>query len=284
MAEREDSLAQFVFAGEGKGPGERPGLPPGDPLLGFLPDITQASIGRFSELLSDLALHDPLDFFRLLKFIPPEQRLALLRGTELRHIPTGIARMESWSTSATEISSSARGALGDENVNRLVLNLSAQCRSPDYQYAAMVFARGMALEDLPPVFASYGNLARATGIRFAKGERTAEMWVKLLLKGVYNLYIAAYDNDESGIIPKDRATQIVNDILRDDLFPYAERIGRKPKISFGTGTASLLREHITDPSAIDDLMGYFGLTYVSGGVTKGEYRGGNGALGKSHKW
>lgn len=135
-------------------------LPPGN--SDSVKNVDDAAIHGMEELSKTSAL----EYFRILQRLKPQDRLRVIKATNLHQLAQSIADAK---TSAEQfaIAQAAAGALGEENIRRLALNLTDHNQgnfktiSRERQRASIILAQALSLQDVPAIFAQYGNLARS---------------------------------------------------------------------------------------------------------------------------
>lgn len=243
-------------------------LPEGQPILSLTSDRFTED---FVETIAEMSEYSPLDYFRLLKFFPREERVKILSLTRWHRLAEKIFYIEK-NSEASLIAKAAREALGIDNVRNLAFNFTKYARSRDHQKAAIRLAGGLPIADVTAIFAQYANIARA-GIEWPmEGDKA---WRDLFYAGIHTLYICALTNRDSGIIRPKEATRIISQILDEDMTTIAKRIKKPTEVLGGVYMMRKIRECMTNPESMDRLMAFFGYKYDDSKVdyegSRGEY-------------
>jgi hypothetical protein len=229
-------------------------LPEGEPTLSLtrdkFPDSFVGAIGEMSE-------YSPLDYLRLLKFFPPEERVRVLGLTKWDRLAESISHVKE-DSECSLIAKEAREALGVDNVRNLAFNFTKRSRSREHQKAAIRLAGGLPLADVSSIFAQYANIARA-GIEWPmEGD---DAWIDLFYAGAHTLYICAMANKDSGVTPPEDTTRIISQIIDEDMSTIAKRIKKPTEALGGVYMLKKIRDCITEPASIDKLMSFFGYKF-----------------------
>jgi hypothetical protein len=257
---KNNELTLFEPRGDSRIPGSfTETLPPGEPMFSLFGRIPFS--GTFREDMVEIAQYSPLDYFHMLYYFAPQDRVKLIKLIDWHQFVNSVSHIEK-DSEADYLAEVVKSTLGEENILNLSFNLTRLYpREREYQKTAIRLVSGFPLEDVAGIFTQYSNVARNIEIvQTAKGNGD-EVWADLFYAGMHTLFICVMTHQQKILDSPDNANEILTEIIDQDLFLIAKKI-RFPEDHIGfVYFMKKIREFMLTPQVMDNLLWELGYTF-----------------------